>query len=36
MALEILVQEKVWLDKAKYVDAERLYYTHFSKVIQYF
>lgn len=33
MALEILAQEKVWLDKSKYVDAERLYYEQNSKVI---
>lgn len=33
MALEILAQEKVWLDKAKYADAERVYYEKLSKVI---
>lgn len=32
MALEILAQEKVWLDKAKYTDAERVYYENLSKV----
>ncbi|XP_050424433.1 probable elongation factor 1-delta isoform X2 [Adelges cooleyi] len=26
MSLEILAQEKVWLDKAKYAEAERIYY----------
>lgn len=35
MALEILAQEKVWLDKSKYVDAERLYYEQNSKVNEY-
>lgn len=33
MALEILAQEKVWLDKSKYADAERLYFEKCSKVI---
>lgn len=33
MALEILAQEKVWLDKAKFADAERVYYERLSKVI---
>lgn len=33
MSLEILAQEKVWLEKAKYADAERLYYEKISKVI---
>ncbi|XP_025419469.1 probable elongation factor 1-delta isoform X2 [Sipha flava] len=31
MSLEILAQEKVWLEKAKYADAERLYYEKMSK-----
>jgi len=31
MALEILAQEKVWLDKSKYADAELLYFKKFSK-----
>lgn len=33
MALEILAQEKVWLDKSKYADAERVFYEKSSKVI---
>lgn len=33
MALEILAQEKVWLDKAKFADAECAYYEKVSKVI---
>lgn len=33
MALQILAQEKVWLDKAMYIDAERKYYEKLSKVI---
>jgi len=33
MALQILAQEKVWLDKSKYADAERLYFEKLSKVI---
>lgn len=28
-----LVKERVWLDKAKYADAERVYYEKLSKVI---
>jgi len=35
MALEILAQEKVWLDKSKYADAELLYFEKFSKVNEY-
>ncbi|XP_008187649.1 uncharacterized protein LOC100165226 isoform X4 [Acyrthosiphon pisum] len=31
MSLEILAQEKVWLDKSKYADAERVYYEKLSK-----
>ncbi|XP_025193699.1 probable elongation factor 1-delta isoform X1 [Melanaphis sacchari] len=31
MALEILAQEKVWLDKSKYADAERMFYEKQSK-----
>ncbi|XP_022166606.1 elongation factor 1-delta-like isoform X1 [Myzus persicae] len=31
MSLEILAQEKVWLDKSKYADAERVYYEKQSK-----
>jgi elongation factor 1-delta len=31
MSLEILAQEKVWLDKSKYADAERVYYEKVSK-----
>lgn len=31
MALHILAQEKVWLDKAMYIDAERKYYEKLSK-----
>jgi len=33
MALEFLAQEKVWFDKAKYADAERVYYEKLTKVI---
>lgn len=36
MALEILAQEKVWLDKSKYADAERMFYEKQSKVIDIF
>lgn len=36
MSLEILAQEKVWLDKSKYADAERVYYEKLSKVIDIF
>lgn len=32
MALAILAQEKVWLDKSKYADAERLYFEKNVKV----
>ncbi|CAI6371261.1 unnamed protein product [Macrosiphum euphorbiae] len=32
MSLEILAQEKVWLDKSKYADAERVYYERLSKL----
>jgi len=32
MTLEILAQEKVWLDKSKYAEAERVYYEILSKV----
>ncbi|XP_025419470.1 elongation factor 1-delta isoform X3 [Sipha flava] len=35
MSLEILAQEKVWLEKAKYADAERLYYEKMSKANEY-
>ncbi|CAI6360419.1 unnamed protein product [Macrosiphum euphorbiae] len=31
MSLEILAQEKVWLDKSKFADAERVYYEKLSK-----
>ncbi|VVC24920.1 Zinc finger C2H2-type [Cinara cedri] len=31
MMLKILIQENVWLDKAKYADAERVYYEQLSK-----
>lgn len=34
MALEILAQEKVWLDKSRYADAERAFYERSSKVIK--
>lgn len=33
MALEILAQDKVWLDKSRYADAERVYYEKIAKVI---
>jgi len=36
MALEFLAQEKVWLDKSKYADAERMFYEKQSKVIDIF
>jgi len=36
MSLEILAQEKVWLDKSKYADAERVYYEKASKVTDIF
>jgi len=36
MSLEILAQEKVWLDKSKYADAERVYYEKLSKVTDIF
>lgn len=36
MALEILAQEKVWLDKARYADAERIFYEKPGKVTWYF
>ncbi|VVC24919.1 Hypothetical protein CINCED_3A019641 [Cinara cedri] len=35
MALEILAQEKVWLNKSKYADAERVYYEKLSKAAEY-
>lgn len=35
MSLQNLVQEKVWLDKSKYADAERIYYEKLSKVIKF-
>lgn len=35
MSLEILIQEKVWLDKAKYNDAERMYHEKSAKVNEY-
>ncbi|XP_025193700.1 elongation factor 1-delta isoform X2 [Melanaphis sacchari] len=35
MALEILAQEKVWLDKSKYADAERMFYEKQSKIGEY-
>lgn len=33
MALKDLFQEKVWLDKVKYLDAERIFHEKLSKVI---
>jgi len=36
MTLEILAQEKVWLNKLYYADAERLYFEKQTKVILYF
>lgn len=36
MQLEILAQEKVWLDKSRYADAERIYNEKQSKVTDIF
>ncbi|XP_022166620.1 uncharacterized protein LOC111031120 isoform X2 [Myzus persicae] len=35
MTLEILAQEKVWLDKSNYADAERVYFEKQTKTIKY-